>query len=267
MLQVIFKLAAKHLSAATVILFLLSCSAQQNRLDSKVQTEEFHYIMWACECANWATQEVITKYQDTGKLSDHCVFIEPADTSLTLPDTLGYNDDIVQFTGQYYINKSYPKGYVKSEQEVDKARVFRYTSYKIIQSNYKERLAGQIDSAKYLVDKGILSSKTTTLDISYAVQSCTCPQWFETKKQKPFNENVEYFYLEPANSKKIQADTLFDGINLPLRIIVTGQFYLKKGYPANYFPTKGDPEPARVFRYNKLRIIQNGIGTTQKNRL
>lgn len=91
--------------------------------------------MWACECANWATQDVLAKYQDTGKLSDHCVFVEPANKSLTLPDTLGYSGDIVQFTGQYYVDKGYPNDYVKGEQKVDKAKVFRYTSFKIIKSN------------------------------------------------------------------------------------------------------------------------------------
>ncbi|MFM2363855.1 MAG: hypothetical protein RLZZ316_2757, partial [Bacteroidota bacterium] len=60
---------------------------------------------------------------------------------------------------------------------------------------------------------------------------------------------------------------LYDGTNIPLRISVTGQFYSKQGYPANYFPTKGDPKPAKVFRYDKIKIIQNGNGATQKNGL
>ncbi len=257
----------KHLSAATLILFLLSCSTQQKKLDSKIQTVEFHYIMRACECANWATEDVITRYQDTGKISDHCVFVEPADTSLVLPDTLGYGGDIIQFTGQYYIDEGYPSGYLKSEQQVEKAQVFRYTSYKIIQSNYRQNLTDQINSSKYLVDKGDLDGQTKTLDVSYAVHACTCPQWFETKKQKPFNEGVEHFYLESASSNLTQADTLFNGINIPLRISVTGQFYKKKGYPANYFPTKGDPEPARVFRYENIKVLENGSGTTKKNGL
>ena len=94
--------------------------------------------MWSCQCANWATLDDINKYQDTGKLSDHCIFIEPANKSLTLSDTLGYSDDIVEFTGQYYSAKGFPKDYVKTEGPVDKAKVFRYTSYKIIKSNYRD---------------------------------------------------------------------------------------------------------------------------------
>ena len=221
--------------------------------------------MWACECANWATLDVIEKYEGDS-LASHCVFVEPADSSLILSDTLGYTGDIVQFIGQYYVDKGYPKDYIKGEQQVDKAKVFRYTSFKIIKSNYSQSIADQIDSAKFLLDKGTLSRQTKTLDVSYVAIMCTCPQWFETKYAND-TSNIEHFYLEPASDKIVAANRLYDGTNIPLRISVTGQFYSKKGYPANYFPTKGDPEPARVFRYDKLKFIQNGNGVTQKNGL
>lgn len=236
-------------------------------MEGKIQTVELHYIAWGCECANWAANDIIIKYQDTGDLSEHCVFVEPSEPSLKLPDTLYFHGDIVQFTGQYYVDKGYPNDYVKGEQHVDIAKVFRYSSFKVIKSNYNKTIADQIDSAKYLMDKGALNGQRITLDVSYAVQSCTCPQWFETKEKKPFNEDVEYFYLETASSKITHADTLFNGINIPIQISVTGQFYLKKGYPANYFPTKGDPEPARVFRFDKIKIIQIGKEGTQNNGL
>jgi len=218
--------------------------------------------MWACGCANWATQDIITRYQDTGKLSDHCAFIEPVDTSLILPVTIGYSGDIVQFTGQYYIDKGYPIGYIKGEEQVNKAQVFRYTSYKIIKSYYRQNLVDKLDSLKYLVDKGGLNGKTKTLDVSYAAIMCTCPQWFETKYAKDTSK-FEEFYLEPSSDKVISANTLYNGTNIPLRVSVTGQFYSKKGYPANYFPAKGDPKPAKVFRYDRIQIIQNGNGTTK----
>ncbi len=130
----------KHLIAATLIFFFLSCSVEQNKLDGKTQTLELHYITWACECANWATPEDIKKYQDAGELSDLCIFIEPADSSLILSDSLGYTNDVVEFTGQYYMNKGYPEGFNNTEQEVNKANIFRYTAYKIIKSNYRETL-------------------------------------------------------------------------------------------------------------------------------
>ena len=247
----------KHLSATTLLLFLLSCSIHPKKLDGKTQTVEFHYIMWACECANWATPGDIYRYQDTGDLSEHCVYIEPADSSLILPDTVGCNLDIVQFTGQYYVDKGLPN--IKTEQQVDKAKIFRYTAYKIIKSNYRKSLADLIDSAKYLVDKGKLTGQTQTIDVSYAVIGCTCPQWFETKNVQDDSVNGrQYFYLEPASSNLISADTLFNGTNIPIRLLLSGQYYSNKGYPANYFPAKGDPEPSKVFRYNKIKVIENG---------
>lgn len=235
-------------------------------MNSKIETVEFHYLNWACDCANWATLDVIKKYGNDS-LASHCVFVEPADTSLILPDTVGYVNDIVQFTGHYYIDEGYSNEYVESEQKVEKAKVFRYTSYKIIKSNYSQSLTEQVDSGKYLVGKGALSGQRITIDVSYAVRACTCPQWFETKEQKPFNEGVEYFYLERADSKITKADTLFNGINIPIQISVTGQFYSKKGYPANYFPTKGDPESAKVFRYDKIEVVKNGSSSIKGNGL
>lgn len=257
----------KYLSAALLILLLLSCYTQQNKLSGKTETVEFHYVMWACECANWATLDDIKRYLDTGKLSDYCIFVEPADNSLVLPDTLGYSDDIVQFTGQYYVDKGLPKGYVKTGQQVDKAKIFRYTGYKIIKSNYRETLADLIDSAKYLLDKGKLTGQNQTIDVSYAAIECTCPQWFETKNMDDTVDGRRYFYLEPASSNLVSANTLYDGTNIPLRILISGQFYSNQGYPAYYFPAKGDPKPARVFRYDKINVIKNGNKVTKKSDL
>lgn len=237
-----------------LFLFLLSCTSHPTHLEKQEQTVSFHYIAWACDCANWATAEDIYKYQDTDSLDQHCVFIEPADSSLTLPDTLGYNNDIIRFTGRYYVEKGFPKNY-KTEQPVDKAKVFRYTGYKVIKSNYRESLTAGIDSAAYTIDKGPLTGKTKTLDVYYAAISCACPQWFETKNIDDTINGRQHFYLEPAHANLVLADTLFDGMHANLRISVTGRFYTKEGYPANYFPAKGDPEPAKVFRYEKLKVI------------
>ena len=42
------------------------------------------------------------KHSDPGKLAENSIFLEPADSSLILPDTVGYSADIVKFTGQLY---------------------------------------------------------------------------------------------------------------------------------------------------------------------
>lgn len=110
----------------------------------------------------------------------------------------------------------------------------------------------------FAVDKGSLTGKTVRLDVSYAAIECTCPQWFETKEMNDTAYGRHYFYLEQGEDGIVYADTLFDGNNLPIQLVLTGQFYTRKGYPKNYQPTKGEPEPARVFRYEKVEIIRLG---------
>ena len=117
------------------IVLLLSC--QQNKLDGKIRKIQLERIAYACDCADWARPEDIEKYNGSDTLEKLNVYIEPADSSLILPDTLGYSSDIIEFTGQYYKEMGFPKGY-KSEEMPDKARIFRYTKYRIIKSNYRE---------------------------------------------------------------------------------------------------------------------------------
>jgi hypothetical protein len=130
----------KQITIAIILFVFSSCLSKAKKLEDKVQTVRFHYITWACDCANWATTSDIVKYQDEGnQLADHSVFIEPANPAQTLPDTICYNGDIILLTGQYYAEKGFPKGF-RSEEHVDKAKVFRYTAYKIIKSNYHEAI-------------------------------------------------------------------------------------------------------------------------------
>jgi hypothetical protein len=115
--------------------FLSSCSNfNADKLEGKEQTLELEYIAWACDCANWAKPEDIDKYSDEDTLVVLSVFIEPAQKSLTLPDTLGYNGDIIKFTGQFYKDKGFPKDY-ESYEEPEEAKVFRYAKYEVVRHN------------------------------------------------------------------------------------------------------------------------------------
>ena len=99
------------------------------------------------------------------------------------------------------------------------------------------------------------SGKEITITVSYAAIECGCPQWFETKfKGVKFLEGVERFYLEPADKDLINANALWDGKRLPLTIKITGRFSKEKGIPVTYH-TKGTPEKARIFWYNKITIV------------
>jgi hypothetical protein len=112
----------RQLPAIVLTTFLLSCSGSSNELESKVQSLELHYISWACDCANWATLPDIAKYPDNvgDTLANRSIFIEPANAALVLPDTIGYNGDIVRFTGQFYKYKGFPQHY-RSGESPDKA--------------------------------------------------------------------------------------------------------------------------------------------------
>jgi len=106
-------------------------------LEDTVRALDLQYVAWACQCANWATETDIKKAEDHGnKLADKSIFVEPADNLVELPDTLGYSGDLIRFTGQFYKDKGYPQKYPKTEMRVDKSKVFRYTKYQVLRSNY-----------------------------------------------------------------------------------------------------------------------------------
>lgn len=118
-----------------LFIYCLLSSCRENKLDGKVQTIRCQYVTWACDCANWATLKDLHKYNGDS-LAAHCIFIEEADTSLHDPihDPKVTIEDVVEFTGQFYKDKGYPKGYQLGEigNRADKARVFRYTKYRVI---------------------------------------------------------------------------------------------------------------------------------------
>ena len=102
--------------------------------EDDIQRIELQYIPWACECATWGTPSDIEKHHDNigDTLSSLSIFVEPADSSVILPDTIGYINDRIKFTGQFYMKKGYPKGY-KSDEPADESRVFRYTKFEILE--------------------------------------------------------------------------------------------------------------------------------------
>lgn len=99
------------------------------------------------------------------------------------------------------------------------------------------------------IDKGSHQPKIYTILVSYAAIECTCAQWRYEK------DPIEHLFLDQGDIKIIDADTLYHGDNIPLQVLVTGNFYKKMAYPKGYYPEKGNPKPARVFRYTKIKVI------------
>ena len=120
-------------------LLLFSCSSDTSKLEDKVQTIELQFIPWACDCANWATTSDIEKYHENidDTLARLSIFVEPAYSSVILPDTVGYINDRIKFVGQFYREKGFPKDH-KSDQPVEQSRVFRYTKYEILNSGFSQ---------------------------------------------------------------------------------------------------------------------------------
>ena len=109
-------------------------SDSTNILENKVQQLQLEYVAWGCACANWITPADREKFENKG-LAEKCIFIEPAGKNLMNPEedsTFNIGKQSIIVTGQFYQRKDYPQGMIQTEEQLDKARVFRYTSIRII---------------------------------------------------------------------------------------------------------------------------------------
>ncbi len=214
-------------------------SDSTNILKDNVENLELEYTVWGCACPQWI-QSKDNKNSDTTKnyLKLH-FYIEPANKSLNFPKYFDAFRHRLKVKGQFYEREDYPQGTVEIEEPRTKARVFRYTKFEVINNpNFKPK------------------SKVETLTLIYNAISCTCPQWSETR----FNDEKDkiYYWLEPAKQGLTNADTLFNGENLPLIIKVTGQIVSENGFPKRDLAKAGQGEAGKVFRYTKIQVIQNG---------
>lgn len=90
-----------------------------------------------------------------------------------------------------------------------------------------------------------------TLIVSYSAIECTCAQWkIESKKTK---ENI---YLERTNNQILDANNIWDGKTLPLKLKLKGHFKKQLGIPKNY-STKGNPKPGKIFLYSQIKVLNN----------
>ena len=102
-------------------------------LSAKEETITVCYVNWACDCADFIAQKNMKdKIQE-----DSCFFIEPADSSLKVPENF-YDTDrfhkALVLTGRFYMHKGIPRSYEqKTEEKPGKARVFRYTVIKMVE--------------------------------------------------------------------------------------------------------------------------------------
>jgi hypothetical protein len=122
---------AKRASAPVKMARKKDMSDPSNTLTGKTETLQLCYIVWGCACANWVTPGDLEKYQDKG-LSKHAIFLEPASPELELPPSFDPSLHMVKVTGQFYVRPDYPKGTEESEEQLNKAKVFRYTKMTVL---------------------------------------------------------------------------------------------------------------------------------------
>jgi hypothetical protein len=226
-----------------VLIVVTSCRSKDlsdpgNKLTGKVETLQLRYIAWGCACANWVTEEDLKKYQDSG-LADNVIFIEPSTPELKVPVYFDVTRHYIRVKGQFYVDEGYPKGTVESEENLDPAKVFRYTSIEVV--NIPFEYPPEFD---------------TTLVLSYSAIGCTCPQW--TPLRDAVDSLKVYYYLERGDTTLLDADELFDGSNIPLTVQVTGQWVSENGLPTGFEVPKGKPEYSKVFRYTKIKVLESG---------
>ena len=212
-------------------------SDSTNILEGKIQELKLEYIVWGCACANWISPRDRIKYPDS--ISNHCIFLEPSDTNFNFQNYFDPAKHYIIVKGQFYQRQDYPKGTIQNEENLEKAKVFRYTEFRINTFDNKQKV----------------NNRTQTISVIYNAIACTCAQWTETKYDSKMIGNRKYLYLERANNNIIDADSLWNGEHLPLTLQLTGRFISESGYPKNYSPTKGNPDPAKVFQYDNIKII------------
>lgn len=99
-----------------------------------------------------------------------------------------------------------------------------------------------------------LSSIHQKLKLDYILWGCACAPWIESKYREDTTIRISdsCFFLEPKN------DSVFDLSSFDIdkhKLIVEGQFYLKKDYPKDYIKNEEQVEKARVFQYSKIKLI------------
>ncbi len=211
-----------------------------NKLTDKVESLLVNYHVIGCACPNWIRITDEGNNDTTKKFKDLYFYIEPADKTLELPIYFDPSRHSLNIRGQFYEREDYPQGTIEMEEPMPKAKVFRYTKIEVI------------DKPAFNPD-----TKIETLILNYNAISCTCAQWSEPKYHNNPDKRV-YYWLEPSSDKLIKAHTLFNGLNLPVQIKVTGQIVSENGFPKRNLSKVRQDEAGKVFRYTKIEVLKNG---------
>ncbi len=101
-----------------------------NELDNQITKVKVSYIAYGCECANWRINTINGETCKAPNCED--IFLEASEQKKEIPEHVFQNGKSIELTGKFYKRKGFPKDYHHSEQQPEKARIFQYSSYKII---------------------------------------------------------------------------------------------------------------------------------------
>ncbi|WP_294331536.1 hypothetical protein [uncultured Chryseobacterium sp.] len=209
-----------------------------NTLIGKTQKLDIEYTAFGCACPGWIRVKDLNSVKNQG-IKNLYFYIEPADENLELPVYFDVLRHFLRIKGQFYTKKDVPRGTIQNEEPMPKGKVFRYTELEVL------------DKPDFKSD-----SKIETLFLDYNAIACTCAQWSESHKKQNEDQKI-YYWLEPANGKLMDADKLFTGNNLPVKIKVTGQVVSEKGFPKNKNLVKvSEKEAGKVFRYTNIKVLR-----------
>jgi hypothetical protein len=108
-----------------------------------------------------------------------------------------------------------------------------------------------------------LTGKIETIEVYYVNWACDCADFIETKYSRNAPEydirEEDCIFVEPENSSLKIPEKYYAKDHYYKLLRLTGQFYKNNGIPGSYEikSEAGKPEKARVFRYNKIEMINN----------
>jgi len=138
-LRMILKLTMKILKLTLIFgyVWLSSCSNQPIKLSGKTEVIEVSYINWACDCADFIETKFYKYNSDYETQEEDCIFIEPSNNNNIIPDDYynqGHFKYYLKLHGQFYVDKGVPNSYErKTPEKPEKAKVFRYDSFELIE--------------------------------------------------------------------------------------------------------------------------------------
>lgn len=103
-----------------------------------------------------------------------------------------------------------------------------------------------------------LSESLETIELAWVNWACDCPDWIETRLARDSAEidPEQCIYLEAGGPGLQVPNEFYTAGHFSQALRLTGRFYQTPGIPAGYEPkTTGKIEPGRVFRYEKIDII------------